>query len=399
MLNTVKLNHTVWYDGREKILRLSMQDFLEHHGVTLDLSSDPNDIDIIKIHSITKSIMTFGDIPADMLYFGSESENTSPKLADSINIVYNENEKSIDIHFLPDEKFNNDGEIVIDLSYKVYTGKKSNYEETSTLHNYKHELKLVIPFSSSEKKSSIINYFEQPKVTKAALRDSHTYIPNSDNVVYTFELIDLNITDQFATYGDVKEMIETLAAANSTDGNSDMFTIELEGDLLVLTKENDRSYRRIIDLSRYHDTVTGQPLNMDTVKNDILFEVNKTLNERIPEGYSLGKLITEFEENRADRQTFISKFFTSASDSTNGNFEFEKEDESYKLKHYVGGNPTTLLTIPFSSLREIPQISENSIKPVTDKLYYSKSEVDQMIQQLHAELTAARSTTSEQPQQ
>lgn len=62
-------------------------------------------------------------------------------------------------------------------------------------------------------------------------------------------------------------------------------------------------------------------------------------------------------------------------------------------EHYEDGKNYVIMTIPFSSLRELPiatALTENvvteTIKPTLDKSYYSKQEVDQLIQQLKHEL-------------
>lgn len=214
MLNTVKLNHTVWYDGREKILRLFMSDYIKSSPLPLDFNaSDQDNTDIIKIHSITKTIMTFGDLPIDMLFFSDTP--SSPKLEDFINIVYNETEQSLDFHLLPTEKLNNDGELVINLNFKIYSGKKSNYNESDKMRNIDHNFQVVIPIQTAVKPIQNQMRFTPQEVKKLTLRNGTTMVPSGDNkVVYTFEVIQRDITDEFATYCDVKEMIEGMSSAN-----------------------------------------------------------------------------------------------------------------------------------------------------------------------------------------
>lgn len=219
MLNTVKLNHTVWYDGREKILRLFMSDYIKASPLNLDYAdSGQDDSDIIKIHSITKNIMTFGDLPMDMLYFSDTP--SGPRLEDFINIVYNETEQTLDFHLLPTEKFNNDGELVINLNFKIYSGKKSNYNESDNMRNIDHNFQVVIPIQTAVKPIQNQMRFTPQEVKKLTLRNGTTMTPSGDNkVVYTFELIRRDITNEFATYGDVKEMIEGMSTSNQSTSN------------------------------------------------------------------------------------------------------------------------------------------------------------------------------------
>lgn len=212
MLNTVKLTHTVWYDGREKILRLLMSDYIKSTPLNLDfVAPGQDDTDIIKIHSITKTIMTFGDLPVDMYYSG---DTPGPKLEDFINIVYNEKEQALDFHLLPTEKFNNDGELVINLQFKIYSGKKSNYNESDNMRNIDHNFQVVIPIQTAVKPIQNQMRFTPQEVKKLTLLNGTTMTPGDDKVVYTFEVIRRDITDEFATYGDVNEMIAGMSTSN-----------------------------------------------------------------------------------------------------------------------------------------------------------------------------------------
>ena len=245
MLNTVKLNHTVWYDGREKILRLFMSNYIKVLPLNLDFSaSGQDDTDIIKIHSITKTIMTFGDLPMDMFYFGDTP--SGPKLEDFINIVYNETEQSLDFHLLPTEKLNNDGELVINLNFKIYSGKKSKYNESDKMRNIDHNFQVVIPIQTAVKPIQNQMRFTPQEVKKLTLRNGTTMVPSGDNkVVYTFEVIQRDITDEFATYGDVKEMIEDMSTSNPS-ANVDSDSVRQITDNFYYSKSDvDRMLQKL----------------------------------------------------------------------------------------------------------------------------------------------------------
>ncbi len=382
MLNTVKLTHTVWYDSREKILRLFMHDYIKSLPGNLDYTSVPDDIDIVKIHSITKTIMTFGDLPID-LFFGEMPKGS--KLEDYIDIVYNETEQSIDIHLLPSEKFNNDGELVINLGFKIYNGKKSLYNESDNIRNNEQSFQLVIPIRSATKLVQNQDKFMLEDVKKLTLLNGTTMVPTGDDkVVYTFEVIQRDITDEFATYGDVKEMISTLASSsnNTTGTNSDVYTIELEGDLLVLTKENDRSFRRVIDLAKYHDEVTGQPVNVEAIKQDILDQVarERFIYKWMSNGVFTANDINNLLLDGPTEADGVTKTILNNYQIWQKHIKFVKKDDHYEIVFEEENmSPHTLLTIPFSSLRELPTATagesitiEKILELVSDE---SKSEV------------------------
>lgn len=218
MLNKVILPYTIWYTGFEKILRLNLD----------------------------KGIDTVTNISTKATLNGTA-------VNDLVSAIFNPTTKSIDITIRSDTRMDVDGEMQISLSYS----------DAKT-----HESILVVSVRSHEKIAT-----ENPKEvkqTKLTVRNgiSYTIGAADEQVVYSFNLVDRNVTDEFATYGDVKDMLIGLGVTDN--GEKDQYTILLEGDNLVLSKENDPSYRKVINLAKYHDEVSGEPLNVEDLKRDIL---------------------------------------------------------------------------------------------------------------------------------
>lgn len=218
MLNKVVLPYTIWYTGFEKILRLNLD----------------------------KGIDTVTNISTKAALNGTA-------VNDLVSAIFNPKTKSIDITIRSDARMDVDGEMQISLSYS----------DAKT-----HESILVVSVRSHDNIST-----ENPKEvkqTKLTVRNgiSHTVGAADEQVVYSFNLVDRNVSDEFATYGDVKDMLIGLGVTDN--GEKDQYTILLEGDNLVLSKENDPSYRKIINLAKYHDEVSGSPLNVEDLKRDIL---------------------------------------------------------------------------------------------------------------------------------
>lgn len=225
MLNKVVLPYTIWYTGLEKILRLNLDK---------------------EIDSVTN--------------ISTKATLNGTAVNDLVSAIFNPTTKSIDITIRSDARMDVDGEMEISLSYS----------DTKT-----HESILVVTVRSHENIAT-----ENPKEvkqTKLTLRngESHTVGAADEQVVYSFNLVDRNVTDEFATYGDVKDMLIGLGVTDS--GEKDQYTILLEGDNLVLSKENDPSYRKEINLAKYHDEVSGEPLNVEDLKRDILSIVDGKL--------------------------------------------------------------------------------------------------------------------------
>ena len=218
MLNKVVLPYTIWYTELEKILRLNLD----------------------------KRIDAVSNISTKATLNGSS-------VNDLVSAIFNPKTKSIDITIRSDARMDVDGEMEISLSYS----------DAKT-----HESVLVVSVRSHE--NTATENTEEVKQTKLTLLNgqSHTVGAADEQVVYSFNLVDRNVTDEFATYGDVKDMLMGLGVTDS--GEKDQYTILLEGDNLVLSKENDPSYRKVINLAKYHDEVSGEPLNVEDLKRDIL---------------------------------------------------------------------------------------------------------------------------------
>ena len=225
MLNKVVLPYTIWYTGLEQILRLNL------------------DKDIETVSKLVTEVSLNGGEVNDVVY-----------------AVFNQPTKSIDITIRSDARMDVDGEMKISLSYS----------DTKT-----HEITLVVMVRSHE--NTIEEISKEVKQTKLTLLNSqsHTVGAEEEPVVYSFDLVNRDVTNEFATYGDVKDMLTSIGITDS--GQKDQYTLSLEGDNLVLLKENDPSYRRGINLAKYHDEVSGSPLNVEDLKRDILSIVDGKL--------------------------------------------------------------------------------------------------------------------------
>lgn len=225
MLNKVVLPYTIWYTGLEKILRLNLD----------------------------KGIDAVTNISTKATLNGTS-------VNDLVSAIFNPKTKSIDITIRSDARMDVDGEMKISLSYS----------DAKT-----HESILVVSVRSHE--NTATETPEEVKQTKLTLLNgqSHTVGAADEQVVYSFDLVDRNVTDEFATYGDVKDMLMGLGVTDN--GEKDNYTILLEGDNLVLSKENNPFYRKIINLAKYHDEVSGAPLNVEGLKREILSIVDSKI--------------------------------------------------------------------------------------------------------------------------
>lgn len=298
MLNKVVLPYTIWYTGLEKILRLNLD----------------------------KRIDTVTNISTKATLNGTA-------VNDLVSAIFNPTTKSIDITIRSDVRMNVDGEMEISLSYSD--------EKT-------HESILVVSVRSHENTAT-----ENPKEvkhTKLTLLNGQSYTVGAadEQVVYSFNLVDRNVTDEFATYGDVKDMLMGLGVTDN--GEKDQYTILLEGDNLVLSKENDPSYRKEINLAKYHDEVSGEPLNVETLKSDILSEaatkdaqlkvdILHEVDGKIPDVSVIkSEILNEVNPKLLDKETFKQEILSAIPAPANYTLTMEEDnlvlgkegDDSYR---------------------------------------------------------------------
>lgn len=209
----------------------------------------------------------------------------------------------------------------------------------------------------------------------------------------------------------------TLSVSENSEKDIEVFVVQ---DVMTLNGQPTKSHALLFTIPRSLLGGEGQPVDTESIKNSILSAIQQQIpnattikqeiladvNPRIPDkevikqevlaavttsSYELtpGKMNAVI--NELDYATETTAFIDNIHNhfAYDQNLKFIKSENSYiiEYKNYV------IMTIPFSSLRELPiatALTENvvteTIKPTLDKSYYSKQEVDQLIQQLKHEL-------------
>lgn len=498
---TVRLPYTLWYDGHDKIFRMDMSTILpeEHYE---DGKKYVGKIRNVQVGGYNVD----GDIQPP-----PDGNHSYLEVTEFATAVYNEQKHYVDITLKSFPSFNADGEIALYIDYELAKG----IEEYITDYSYqKKEVTIIIPIRSHENPSKDPGRFNNGiGIDKMDVRNGFAYTvgASEEPVVFSFELIERDITDEFITNGQALDMVKNksiesanLVANDSGLGlslnwksfgqlswdnlkqylggsNSTEFTTTTLEDIIAMlnnTSENirDEITNNIVtglqshinvqensskDIDIYYNadfyTAQGQHINeprklftiprsllggegqavdTESIKNGILSviqqqipnattikqEILADVNPRIPDkeiikqevlaavptsSYELtpGKMNAVI--NELDYATETTAFIDNIHNhfAYDQNLKFIKTENSYiiEYKNYV------IMTIPFSSLRELPiatALTENvvteTIKPTLDKSYYSKEEVDNLIKKLKEELTAEDHDThsaEEHPQQ
>lgn len=498
---TVRLPYTLWYDGHDKIFRMDMSTILpeEHYE---DGKKYVGKIRNVQVGGYNVD----GDIQPP-----PDGNHGYLEVTEFATAVYNEQKHYVDITLKSFPSFNADGEIALYIDYELAKG----IEEYITDYSYqKKEVTIIIPIRLHENPSKDPGRFNNGiGIDKMDVRNGFAYTvgASEEPVVFSFELIERDITDEFITNGQALDMVKnkSIESANLVANDSglglslnwksfgqlswdnlkqylggssstEFTTTTLEYIIAMLnnTSENirDEITNNIVtglqshinvqensskDIDVYYNadfyTTQGQHINeprklftiprsllggegqavdTESIKNSILSviqqqipnattikqEILADVNPRIPDkevikqevlaavptsSYELtpGKMNAVI--NELDYATETAAFIDNIHNHFNydSNLRFIKLEDRYEIEY----KNHIIMTIPFSSLRELPiaaALTENviteTIKPTLDKSYYSKEEVDNLIKKLKEELTAEDHDThsaEEHPQQ
>lgn len=398
MINTIRLNHTVWYSYEKKIIRINISDMLPKplSSYSYTVSGQIEYPGLVKVHTIDKNVEPYGDFEPDSLIYrpinpldDSHSDEKPDKWNSRVDVEYT-TQKSFDIILHPHEKFDADGELKVTIGYYLYNGTEDGYtEDLGSFMNTKHELHVIIPFRSHNNEAKNIPQIlsQTNKYTNVEIRNdrSNTIGAADEPVIYECDLVNLDVTDERPTYGDVLDMI-------NIEGRKEV-TLTLEGDTLRIIV-GDRASE--VNLAKYRDENTNNTLNVEDLKRDILSivdgklpnvenikqEILADVNPRILDKETLKNEILAavptpsatpyeltatkmtkalYDSLEIDKLEFIDGVVSDI--VFNSNLHFEKTDESYEVKYTLNnqngiinkyGSPyVKLLTIPFSSLREV----------------------------------------------
>jgi hypothetical protein len=210
-INTIKFNHTVWWNGQDKHIRMNLTGLLSpdytivnnNHNTVIINSDDPNPVkettytSVLKTVNILNLIFNNSNIPFNYPINDYDS-NKGPVL------LTIKDKKYLDITLNSFWKmFNMDGEVIIELNLGIYNGDKKNADTYSTNSNY--PITLIIPIRSITKEPTEYIPYVNNRVKKSVLFNGTTR-SDKDLYDYSFDIVDMDVSDQYITYSDAKEL-------------------------------------------------------------------------------------------------------------------------------------------------------------------------------------------------
>lgn len=199
--NTVRLPYTLWYDGHDKIFRMDMSTILpeEHYE---DGKKYVGKIRNVQVGGYNVD----GDIQPP-----PDGNHSYLEVTEFATAVYNEQKHYVDITLKSFPSFNADGEIALYIDYELAKG----IEEYITDYSYqKKEVTIIIPIQSHENPSKDPGRFNNGiGIDKMDVRNGFAYTvgASEEPVVFSFELIERDITDEFITNGQALDMVKNKA--------------------------------------------------------------------------------------------------------------------------------------------------------------------------------------------
>lgn len=198
---TVRLPYTLWYDGKDKTFRMDMSSILpeEHYE------------DGKKYIGKIRNVQVGGYNVDGDIHPPKAEDNGSLDVSEFATAVYNEQKHYVDITLKSFPSFNADGEIALYINYELAKG----IEEYLTDYSYKkEEVHIIIPIRSHENPSKDPGQFNNGiGIDKLDARNgfAHTVGANEEPIVFSFELIQRDITDEFITNGQALDMVKNKA--------------------------------------------------------------------------------------------------------------------------------------------------------------------------------------------
>lgn len=210
--NTVRLPYTLWYDGHDKIFRMDMSTILpeEHYE---DGKKYVGKIRNVQVGGYNVD----GDIQPP-----PDGNHSYLEVTEFATAVYNEQKQYVDITLKSFPSFNADGEIALYIDYELAKG----IEEYITDYSYqKKEVTIIIPIRSHENPSKDPGRFNNGiGIDKMDVRNGFAYTvgASEEPVVFSFELIERDITDEFITNGQALDMVKnkSIESANLVANDS-----------------------------------------------------------------------------------------------------------------------------------------------------------------------------------
>lgn len=384
MIDTIRLNHTVWYSYEKKIIRINISDMLPKPLplYSYTVSGQIEYPGLVKVHSISKDIQVFGDFdPLLFLHyvplFGSSEKTKKDDWNSRINLNWDEPNKSFDIVLPPHKDFDVDGEMVVTIYYSLYNGTEEGYtENSSSFMNTQYKLNVVIPFRSHDNPIKDTNnlLYGTNAYTNVAIRNDKTNIIGAldEPVVYECELVTRDISDEKPSYSDVLDMIKI-------EGKKDV-ELELDNDTLTVKVGGLMSS---VNLAKYRDENTNNTLNVEDLKRDILSIIDgklpnvETIKQEIlaavptpsatPYELTPMKMTKALNTNTSETEQLID--FINDNISKNGNLVFNKLDDHYEIAYRYNNQYgdvmsytdtfVPIMNIPFTKLRENPSGSSS----------------------------------------
>ena len=95
MINSVRLNHTVWYSYEKKIIRINISDMLPEPLISYSytVSGQIEYPGLVKVHSISKDIKVFGDFDPLLFLSGSSEETKKDDWDSRVELKWDEQHK------------------------------------------------------------------------------------------------------------------------------------------------------------------------------------------------------------------------------------------------------------------------------------------------------------------
>ena len=375
-INTAKLNYTLIYDGKDTLLRFGIESFFEESKKTY--GENFIDFDFTNTQSDSSSSLMVGD------------KNKS----DNVSLKWNSDKKSIDVTIHQDEDFNTDAKAYLSINflYKVITKVEGSTGFTNgytgaTVTNSPIDISFFVRSSNDDATQGKPNPSVEPYYVPKVLEEKTNVKTETDPVDLEAIIGSVDGSDILATIGDVnfivKDEIQRDKVANLTYTpnvppkalSSAEYSLEYNKNSYYLILKKDGLEKSSVYLASLKDTV-GSGFEMPSDYNK-----EKNFGENVKayfNGYVNSDLINSKLLDGPDAANGVSNTILSnqAAWSKMG-VRLSTDGENFELTYREGEG------LPLNVLLQFPV---SLVAGAVNKNFYTKQEVDTLIDNLRKEL-------------
>nr|DAN20861.1 MAG TPA: hypothetical protein [Caudoviricetes sp.] len=371
-INTVKLNYTLIYDGKDTLIRLGIESYFKDAKKTY--GENFIDFDFTNTQSDSSSSLMVGD------------KNKS----DNVSLKWNSDKKSIDVTIHQDEDFNTDAKAYLSINflYKVITkSERSTGFTEAIVTGSPIDVSFFVHSSNDDATQGKPNPSVEPYYIQKVLEEKTNVKTESDPVDLEAIIGSVDGSDIIATIGDVKYIVKeeiqldkishltytpNVPPGEPGSTSGDEYTLSLNEDTDMLEFKKNGTTKSSVNLRQFRSIDLNIAGDYDNGTN-FGSNIKHYLDNHIYSDWINSRLLDGPDAANGVSNTVLSN--ASAWGKMGVRLSTDEENFELTYREHEGSSLNVLLQFPVSL-----------VAGAVNKNLYTKQEVDTLIDNLRKEL-------------